>query len=67
MKCMKPMDVVLKYSLKNIKVIYEKETNYGETIKASTEIFREEDRVTFLHKIEDAKGKRLTLVKSEWE
>lgn len=62
-----PMDVVLKYSLKNIKVIYEKETNYGERIKASTEIFREEDRVTFLHMIEDAEGRRLTLVKSEWE
>ena len=62
-----PIDVVLKYSLKNIKVIYEKETNYGERIKASTEIFREENKVTCLHKIEDTQGKRLTLVKSEWE
>ena len=62
-----PLDVVLKYSLKNIKVIYEKETNYGEKIKASTQILREENKVTFLHKIEDSEGKRLTLVKSEWE
>lgn len=62
-----PMDVVLEYSLKNIKVIYEKETKYGEQIKASTQIFREEGRVIFLHKIDDREGKRLTLAKSEWE
>jgi medium-chain acyl-[acyl-carrier-protein] hydrolase len=62
-----PMDVVLKYSLKNIKVIYEKETNYGEGIKVFTEMLREENRIIFLHKIEDEQGKRLTLAKSEWE
>ncbi|MBC8061747.1 MAG: acyl-ACP thioesterase [Clostridiaceae bacterium] len=62
-----PIDVVLKYSLKNIKVIYEKETNYGERIKTSTEVFREVGKVTFLHKIEDEYGKRITLVKSQWE
>ena len=62
-----PVDVVLNYSLKNIKVIYEKETRYGEKIKTSTEIIREKDKVTFLHMIEGEDGKRLTLARSEWE
>ena len=28
-----PKDIVLNYELKNVKVTYEKETTYGETIK----------------------------------
>ena len=62
-----PLDIVLKYTLKNIKVIYEKETTYGEMIKASTEIIHEDNQVICLHKIEDKEGKRLTLAKTTWE
>ena len=62
-----PLDIVLKYTLKNIKVIYEKETKYGEVIKASTEIIYEENQAVCLHKIEDKEGNRLTLVKTTWE
>jgi medium-chain acyl-[acyl-carrier-protein] hydrolase len=62
-----PLDIVLKYTLKNIKVVYEKETTYGEMIKASTEIIKEDDKVICLHKIEDKEGNRLTLVKTTWE
>jgi len=62
-----PVDIVLKYTLKNIKVIYEKETTYGEVIKASTQIIYEDDKVVCLHKIEDKDGNRLTLAKTTWE
>jgi len=62
-----PLDVVLKYSLRNIKVVYEKETSYGDTINVATEILRDEKIVTCIHKIEDREGKKLTLVKTIWE
>jgi medium-chain acyl-[acyl-carrier-protein] hydrolase len=37
-----PLNIVLNYTLQNIKVIYEKETTYGEMIKVSTELIKEE-------------------------
>ena len=62
-----PLHIVLKYTLHNIKVIYEKETTYGEMIKASTEVIQEDNNIICLHKIEDKEGKRLTLIKTTWE
>ena len=62
-----PINIVVKYTLQNIKVIYEKETTYGEMIKVSTEVIQEDNNIICLHKIEDNKGKRLTLVKTTWK
>lgn len=62
-----PLEVVLKYSLKNIKVIYEKETKYGDKIKALCEVIEQGDSIICLHKIEDEEGKKLTLAKTEWQ
>lgn len=62
-----PLETVLNYSLKNIKVTYEKETTYGETIKVFTELIDEDDKVTCLHKITDKEDKELTLLKTVWE
>ena len=61
-----PLEVVLNYTLKNIKVIYEKETKYGDRIKALCEIIDQGDTIICLHKIEDEEGKKLTLAKTEW-
>ncbi|MCB2290670.1 acyl-ACP thioesterase [Clostridium sp. CS001] len=61
-----PKDVVLNYQLKNIKVTYEKETRYGETIKVSTEIIREEEKVICRHQIINEEGTTLTLLESTW-
>jgi medium-chain acyl-[acyl-carrier-protein] hydrolase len=61
-----PLEVVLKYTLKNVKVIYEKETKYGDRIKCSTQIMKEDHEVTCLHKIDDEAGNRLTLIKTVW-
>ena len=61
-----PKDVVLNYELKNIKVTYEKETTYGETIKVSTEIIREENKIICRHKIINEEGTELTLLESTW-
>ena len=61
-----PKDIVLNYELKNIKVTYEKETRYGETIKVNTEIIREENKITCRHKIINEEGSTLTLLESIW-
>jgi medium-chain acyl-[acyl-carrier-protein] hydrolase len=61
-----PKDIVLNYVLKNIKVTYEKETTYGETIKVSTEIIREEAKTICRHKIINDEGSELTLLESTW-
>lgn len=62
-----PLEVVLNYTLKNIKVTYEKETTYGETIRVFTELINEGDTITCLHKIIDKEEKELTLLKTIWE
>lgn len=62
-----PKDIVLNRELKNIKVTYIKETRYGETIKVSTEIIREEDKVICRHQIINEEGTTLTLLESIWE
>jgi medium-chain acyl-[acyl-carrier-protein] hydrolase len=61
-----PKDIVLDYELKNIKVTYEKETTYGETIKVSTEVTREKDKTICRHKIINDTGTELTLLESTW-
>ena len=61
-----PKDIVLNYELKNIKVTYEKETRYGETIKVSTEVIREENKIICRHKIINEDGGTLTLLESIW-
>jgi len=61
-----PKEIVLDYVLKNIKVTYEKETTYGEAIKVSTEVIREENKVICRHKIINEEGIELTLLESNW-
>jgi medium-chain acyl-[acyl-carrier-protein] hydrolase len=62
-----PMEIVLKYTLKNVKVTYEKETTYGETVRVFTEVINEDNLVVCLHKIMDKEDKELTLLKTVWE
>ncbi|MBW9156067.1 acyl-[acyl-carrier-protein] thioesterase [Clostridium tagluense] len=61
-----PGDVILNCELKNIKVTYEKETIYGETINVSTEVIREENKTICRHKIINEEGTQLTLLESTW-
>ncbi|MCJ7689331.1 MAG: thioesterase [Clostridiaceae bacterium] len=61
-----PKDIILNYELKNIRVTYIKETTYGETIKVSTEVIREESKTICRHKIVNEDGTKLTLLESTW-
>lgn len=62
-----PLDTVLNYTLKNIKVTYEKETTYGETISVLTEVTKQGDNINYLHKIIDKEENELTLLSTVWE
>lgn len=62
-----PRDIVESYKLKNLKVTYEKETSYGETITSCTQIINENNNIRCLHKIEDKDGVELTLLETIWE
>ena len=61
-----PKDIVLNKQLKNIKVTYIKETTYGETIKVSTEVIREENEIICRHNIINEEGIELTLLETTW-
>lgn len=60
-----PLEVVVNNTLVNVKVTYEKETTYGEEIKAITSIDKGES-IICNHKIQDKEGKTLALVKTTW-
>lgn len=62
-----PMDIVLNYSLKSVKVNYEKETHYGDRVKAVIQVINGDSKITCLHKIEDGEGNEITLLSTVWE
>lgn len=62
-----PFHIFTNYVLKDINIIYEKETTYGEVITVLTEAKNEEDMKIFIHKIIDKKGTQLALLQTNWE
>lgn len=61
-----PLDIVQNYTLKNIRIDYEKETTYGEMVKSQTQIIREEDKIICSHKVLDNEGKELNVAETIW-
>lgn len=61
-----PLDIVLNYTLANLKVTYKKETTYGKTIKALAQIIKQGDEITCGHCIVDEDEKELSLLESKW-
>lgn len=61
-----PLDIVLNYTLANLKVIYKKETTYGKTIKALTQVKTLGDSITCMHSIVDENNKELCILESQW-
>lgn len=61
-----PLDIVLNYELKRLKVTYKKETAYGENIKAVTELSPSDNGVVCIHKILDNNGSDLCLLETTW-
>lgn len=63
-----PVDVISNYVLKRIKVIFEKETIYGETVSVSATVkeFSEVSLKSY-HTIRNSEGIQLTLLEADWE
>lgn len=62
-----PLDIIKAYTLRNVKITYEKETTYGEIIKAYCEVRNQGESIICLHKIVDKNGKELTVAQTKWE
>ncbi|MBU3207518.1 acyl-ACP thioesterase [Clostridium algidicarnis] len=61
-----PLEKVLKYTLKRIKVVYKKETTYGHSIISQVQIDDNGDTMDCIHKILDDEGKEVTLLETFW-
>lgn len=61
-----PTDIVLSYTLCNVKIFYKKETTYGESIKVLTEINNDNNTIICIHKIIDNNGEELTRLQTTW-
>jgi len=62
-----PLDVLNNYDLKRIKVIFEKETTYGERVLVSATVKEIDDvNLKSYHTIRNGEGAQLTLLEVEW-
>lgn len=62
-----PIEVVKEYEVKRIKVVFEKETTYGEKVIISAKVLNKDDRITTVHTIKNSEDKELTKLEIDWE
>lgn len=63
-----PLDIINNYELKRIKVIFEKETAYGDTVSVSATVKEIDDvNLKSYHTIRNGEGDQLTLLEVEWK
>lgn len=62
-----PIEILYKYDLTELNIMYEKECSYGEEIKSICEVIEENEGYTILHKIQNTDGKELTSLISKWK
>ena len=62
------VEVVKDYEIKRIKIVFEKETKYGDAIHVSAEVNEQEDgSLVTLHRITNRDGDELTVLEAHWE
>jgi medium-chain acyl-[acyl-carrier-protein] hydrolase len=61
-----PPEVFEEYSLRHLKVVYKKETNYGSRVKSTVELNKEFNKVICLHKIVEDENE-LCIIETIWE
>ncbi|PJI08494.1 acyl-ACP thioesterase [Clostridium sp. CT7] len=61
-----PMEIISEHEISDLKVMYQKETAYGETIEVMTNMEEKEGKYIFNHSINNSEGESLTLVKTEF-
>lgn len=62
-----PEDIVNNYKLYDLKVTFQKECKYGESVNVYTDIRQEGDKLVTIHNIENSEGVELTRLICEWE
>ncbi len=62
-----PEEIVNNYTLDEIKVTFEKECKYGETVRVLTDVREEEEAIVTIHKIETLDNKELTRLIACWK
>ncbi|MCE5220514.1 MAG: acyl-[acyl-carrier-protein] thioesterase [Clostridium sp.] len=63
-----PLDVINNYTLKRIKVVFEKECIYGDKVSVSATLKEiDDDNLKSYHKIRNSEGSQLTLLEADWE
>lgn len=61
-----PEDVIKDHEISRIKIMFEKETTYGNKIHVSAQIKEEDGELITLHKITNLEGEELTLLEAHW-
>lgn len=63
-----PLSIVKNFSLERLKIVFEKETKYGQSIKVScSTILEEEDRIITSHLIKDNNGLEVCKLELQWK
>jgi len=62
-----PLDIALNYEMREITVVYKKETYYGHRIKVHTKIEKSQTGYICTHDIINEDGEELTLATTYWE
>ncbi|MEG1004463.1 acyl-[acyl-carrier-protein] thioesterase [Clostridium sp.] len=62
-----PVDIIKDYEMKRIKIVFEKETTYGDMVHVSAEVREDGNGLVTLHKITNRDGEELTLLEAHWE
>ncbi|CUU51159.1 acyl-[acyl-carrier-protein] thioesterase [Clostridium beijerinckii] len=63
-----PLDIINNYTLKRIKVVFEKETTYGDKISSTAAInVIDENNLKSYHTIKNSEGTELTLLEADWK
>jgi acyl-ACP thioesterase len=63
-----PVEVIKDYEIKDLKIVFEKETVYGDTVHVSASLIKENnDRFITVHTIKNNEGKEVTKLEATWE
>ena len=61
-----PIEIIKDYELNSIKVTFEKETVYGESVHVSAQIIKKGEEITTVHVVKSTEGKVLTKIEIDW-
>lgn len=63
-----PLDIVKEYEIKRMKVVFEKETTYGDTVDVSATILKvDEKKIITVHSIKSEDGREVSKLEATWE